>query len=660
MNRVLSAAAGSFAATVAASILLTLILAAAVIAEPSRQIFGFASVGRHHDPFTMIEQYVAGGAPRPYLQPITDFAGVALIKVLPPLTAYNALVLLTFPLSAAAAFLHARHVTRSVRAAVLAALLFMLSPFHLAHAAYHVHIAQIQWLPLLFLMLWRLFDRPTTLAAMAFAATFFATAMSSFYLGFIAAITATGAAVAFAWFSRNVPATDGATHAKGTRWVASMLIVTGLALAGASWFWGAGPFSDSLPFAFPVEALDQHTARWWSYVLPPAGHPLFGDTTTAIWHAQGIGDGLLEQQLSLGLSVLVLAAIGAAAARAKRDAWSAARVKALIVTAAIAVVCSLPPSLQLGVFTLPMPSAVLFDAAPMFRAYARFGVIVSLVVTTLAGAGFAALLARKTTRATTLAIVLLVGAAIEYLPSLPLSRDVLPTSGHRLLADRDDARVLDCCGPDPGDIAGMQLFMRAAVSVASGPLQDCADPELGGKLAAFGFTHVIVRRPTAVSEWLASGGDVAGLRVLRRSDDALVFDVVEARPSLYTTAIEGLYAREFRGRDSWRWLGRAGQMVVTNPGPAAITRLALDVEAYGTTRRLRVVAEQRVIDTLIVPATRGTLTTAPFTMPPGVHTIRLEPDAVLVPAEQQQGSADTRALSMRLFGWQWRPEPLDR
>ncbi len=77
------------------------------------------------------------------------------------MAAYNWLVLLSFPLSAAAAYLLARHLALSPAGALLAALLFAFSPFHLAHAAYHPHIAQTQWLPLYLLALWRCLDEAT-------------------------------------------------------------------------------------------------------------------------------------------------------------------------------------------------------------------------------------------------------------------------------------------------------------------------------------------------------------------------------------------------------------------------------------------------------------------------------------------------------------------
>ncbi len=94
-----------------------------------------------------------------YSQPVTDIAGALLARVSGVVAAYNWLVLLSFPLAAAAAYLLARHLLLSPAGATVAALAFAFSPFHLAHAAYHPHIAQTQWMPLYLLALWRCLDQ---------------------------------------------------------------------------------------------------------------------------------------------------------------------------------------------------------------------------------------------------------------------------------------------------------------------------------------------------------------------------------------------------------------------------------------------------------------------------------------------------------------------
>ncbi len=131
-------------------------------------------------------------------QPVTDVTGALLARASGPVAAYNWLVLLSFPLSAAAAYLLARHLALSRAGATLAAMAYAFSPFHLAHAAYHPHIAQTQWMPLYFLALWRCLDHPSPVAAGLLGAAAIAVTLSNFYGGLIAAVI-TPVAVAAYW-----------------------------------------------------------------------------------------------------------------------------------------------------------------------------------------------------------------------------------------------------------------------------------------------------------------------------------------------------------------------------------------------------------------------------------------------------------------------------
>src|SRR3990170_2699906 len=199
------------AATVTAlAAILTLIVAAPVVLAPSERVFGMETVGRHHDPFTVMAQFSAGGAAGIYRQPFTDVPGTLLARAWDPVVAYNAIVLLTFPLSALGAYLLARHLRLSRSASTLAGLAFAFSPFHLSHAAYHPHVAQTQWLPLYLLALWRCLDDASVRAVVLLAAAVAGVTLSNFYGGLIAAAITIPAVAAY-WIvaGRHLP---GARH----------------------------------------------------------------------------------------------------------------------------------------------------------------------------------------------------------------------------------------------------------------------------------------------------------------------------------------------------------------------------------------------------------------------------------------------------------------
>ena len=75
---------------------------------------------------------------------------------------------------------------------------YAFSPFHLAHAAYHPHIAQTQWMPLYLLALWRCLDDASPAAVGFLGAATVAVTLSNFYGGLIAAVI-TPVAVAAYW-----------------------------------------------------------------------------------------------------------------------------------------------------------------------------------------------------------------------------------------------------------------------------------------------------------------------------------------------------------------------------------------------------------------------------------------------------------------------------
>ena len=123
--------------------LIAAVIAAPVLRAPSDRIFGMPLAGHHHDPFTVMQQMTRPIAASLALQPATDLPGALIARAAGPVAAYNWLVLITFPLAAGAAYLLARHLLIPPVWAALAALAVAFSPFHLAQAAYHPHIAQV-------------------------------------------------------------------------------------------------------------------------------------------------------------------------------------------------------------------------------------------------------------------------------------------------------------------------------------------------------------------------------------------------------------------------------------------------------------------------------------------------------------------------------------
>ena len=523
------------AAVSALAAIVTVAIAAPVLRAPSERVFGMAIVGRHHDPFTVMSQFERPITLGVYSQPVTDITGALLARISGAVAAYNWLVLLSFPLSAAAAYLLARHLTLSPAGATVAAMAYAFSPFHLAHAAYHPHIAQTQWVPLYLLALWRCLDDASPVAVGFLGAATLAVTLSNFYAGLIAAVI-TPVAVAAYWLVTRRADTQSMRRLGIT--VGSLLLIAASGMAYASYA-ASAVVANRAAFAFPRADLFRYSAKWWSYLVPPVEHPLVGVTAHRFWTAVGVHEGLLEQQVSLGWGIVALGLIAAfrwvvpgSHGSNVRQPPSFARVPVLVIVAVAALVCSLSPERIIGAFTFVRPSALLYNVVPMFRSYARFGVVVQLMAALLAGIGGDYLRRAGTRRAQIVCLALVALAAGEYAvaPSA-LWRDVLPTTAHRWVVQQvDRVRVLDCT-PLNQESESVQWLTGYRVTLLGGSISDCTDANLSQKLAANGFTHLLVRRDSADGQWFAEHAVPDGLRVAARFDDGLVFAVTAHTPA---------------------------------------------------------------------------------------------------------------------------------
>ena len=556
--------AAEVAAVSALATVVTVALAAWVLRAPSERIFGMEIVGRHYDPFTVMEQFGRPIGVGVYSQPVTDIAGALLARVTGAVAAYNGLVLLSFPVSAAAAYLLARYLALSRAAATIAAMAYAFSPFHVAHAAYHLHIAQTQWMPLYVLALWRCLDRGSPSAIGWLGAAALAVALSNFYGGLIAAVI-TPVAVAAYWLTPRGSEVRSWRRLGITAGSLAAIAASGLAYA---WYAARNVLTNPAAFAFDREDLFRYSAKWWSYLIPPVGHPLLGATVRRFWTTAGVHDGLLEQQVSLGWSIVALGiiAVGAWWMSATGRASSAptsdptppvppilpvapvppilpvppippflplpplppslTRVPILVIVAVAALVCSLSPERTIGTVTFSRPSALLYNVVPMFRAYARFGLVVQLMAALLAGIGIDRLHSAATMGARTVCIVLVTLAAGEYVAWPPsLWRDVLPTTAHRWIT-RQPGRVLALdCTPLSQESESVQWLSHYKIMLLGNPIGDCTGADLSLKLAASGFTHLLVRRDSATGQEFENHPAPDNLRVVARFPDSAVYAV---------------------------------------------------------------------------------------------------------------------------------------
>lgn len=640
------------AITLAVSILLTLLMAAPVLRAPSERIFGNEINGRHHDPYTAMRQFAGAPVPPPYFQPATDVPGRLLGRLLHPVAAYNFVVLATFPLAAVFACLLAFEITGARGLSVAAGLAFAFSPFHLAQAADHPHIAQVQWIALFLLALWLCVHGFAVWRGLLLAAATALVALSNFYGALIAAAVTPFAVILF-WFapSRNGPPRRIRDLA------ATVTVLAVLAAVGLALVWRAVPSVFTHPERYAVHPIEPplYSARWWSYLVPPVDHALLGGFADRLLRQNRITYGRLEHQVYIGFGVLLLAAVAL---------WRPGRAGTPILRAApwiaavglVAFAWSLTPTLRIAGLEIPGPSAFLHALLPMFRAYARFAVVVQLAAVLVAALGAARLLETRTRAANAAVCALAALVVFEYAPVPWRWRDVLPTTAHRwMVQNAPHASVFDCARMTLGErhtawLSGLRLQHRGST------LDDCADPDVAMRLRLAGFTHLLARQDGTL-RWLLERGR-PGLSLIYQGEDSAVFAVNAKTADLYVGALSGLHDREFASNRTWRWSAGDAVLRIVNAGvtPREAT-LRIQLQSAGGPRRVTVSLDGEHIADLDLTTSRAVWPIGPMTVRPGTSVLRLRSaEPPVTPAARGDHPRDRRWLAFAIGEWEWKTD----
>ena len=369
-----------------------------------------------------------------------------------------------------------------------------------------------------------------------------------------------------------------------------------------------------------------------------------------------IREGLLEQQVSLGWGIVALGLVAVFRwLRRDRTTPSLAAVPVLVVVAVTALVCSLSPERTIGTFTFVRPAALLYAIVPMFRSYARFGVVVQLMAVLLAGIGVAYLRRAGTRRAHVACFGLMAVACGEYVVSPSrVWRDVLPTTAHRWAVQQGDrVRVLDCT-PLSMESESVQWLTASRITVLGGPIGDCAEPDLSRKLAANAYTHLLVRRDSPDGQWFAARPAPDGLRSAGSFEDAQLFEVTARPPGIHTATTTGFFPRERNAEWTWQWMGHdASWTIVNTTGQPIAATLDVQLSAFHRPRRLELRLDGRPLHTLVVDPPRRQYQIGPMTIGPGRHMLVFHPAEGPTAVKNVGHGNDPRALSFAVGAWNW-------
>jgi hypothetical protein len=612
-------------------------------------VYGREIVGRQPDLHAVIFQLSDASTRSLSEQPLTTLPGRLLARFLGPVLALNALVLLAFPLTAIATYAFARYLHGSHTAALIAAFIFTFSPAHLAQAAYHPYTAQTHWIPLYLLALVALVDKVSIPRVAGLLLAGAGLVLSSYDAAVIAAMLSPIVVVAF-WAIRP----DADRDLRPLIWPAVVLGVIAVAAIGLTLVLQPAVFSRAYAHQFPIQEIGLYRARWWAYFTPAVDHPVLGNIAWEIFGRFGINLELLEQQIFVGYAFFALALVAlAVAAWTWREEW-----RYVVAVAALGLAAGLvsvgPPSGSCEPFSLA-PACLAFRVVPIFRAYARFAIVVNLAVAIAAGAG-AAMLMRQSRGGRVAAVLLLAVGIFEFWPLPARAHDVLPTAGHRWLATQpDDGPALDCYPANQADRL-VPWLMNRQLSFLSASMPTCSDPELGKKLAALGYTHVIVRGGAAASKLIVPLP--AGIALAHELPDSHVYTVATTLPPVVTVSTRGFYDYEHQDDDWWRWMSPAGLWTVRNTtGTPQRIALNVDLVPIGVPRTLTVTIDGAPTATMALGMARKEYTLGPWTLAPGDHVLAFAADGDPTRPSDVADSKDVRPLTVAFRNDRWIDAP---
>jgi hypothetical protein len=323
-------------------------------------------------------------------QPLHEWPLVALAHYVGEVVAINMLTIAAFALTATAMFALLRRLTGDAGAAFVGGFAFGFCPAAVFQAAGgHGEYAMSAFVPLFVLALFHHRDARTWISALLVGGAFAGVALVSVYMAYFCVYLG----FAFVVF-------DYATSVRGTRTRMATSYLACAAFATLAFLpfhldalqalLMAGGNAERAFFARGFDELFVFSARPLDYIVPSMDHPVLGTWAEQVMRPR-LRDNAFEQTLYLGLVPLALVGCGVVATLARTWKGTSRTVFVFFVLAGLWMwLVSLPP--RLG--ALPGVSQFAYPVFPMFRVYARAGILVAFCVA-CAGALFLAHVSRS-------------------------------------------------------------------------------------------------------------------------------------------------------------------------------------------------------------------------------------------------------------------------
>lgn len=315
-----------------------------------------------------------------------------------PYAAHNFVFLLSFVLSATGTYYLVRYLVGDRRAAAIAAICFAFCPYVFAHTP-HIQLMMTAGLPFSLLAFHRMADRPTRLRGAALGLTMGAQALFCGYYAVFVALMIGFTVMVVAGIRRRW--TD-------LRYWTAVSVAAGVAIGIAVPL--VAPYlalQSTTGFGRLLDAARQWSADWRAYFASGSYAHAWMLTIIAHWN-----EVLFPGFVALGFGVAGLAVGWIARGRLRETS---------IVYGGLAVLaCWASFGPAGGLYDVLYATVPVFD---LLRAPSRFGIVVTLALSVLAGVAISAML-RQLSRPTLAAVVLMAAAVIEL--RVPLSFPPVP------------------------------------------------------------------------------------------------------------------------------------------------------------------------------------------------------------------------------------------
>jgi len=458
--------------------------------------------------------------------------------------AFNFVLFLSFLTSGLFAYALVYVFTKRATPSIICGLAYIVLPYHLAMSQYHFTLARTEVFPLFLLALAWFLRRPRWYTTAAILLIQFLSFSVNPHYGLFNFLILLFFLAVYTFYQG------------GRGWGKPRLVRIGglLALAVSAAATGIPRYlmitrgSAEFSLGKPFEQLYAYSARIWDYFVPPAHHPLLGRFTRGFIEAHIHDSYIHEQTLYLGITVAVLAALGI------RWLWRSHKPEHRFLGAFLPLVVigaflfSMPPTVSMFGLTLPMPSYFLWRILPMFRVYARFGVVVATAAIVLAGFGMVWVLERVRAKKT---MALLLGGLIffEYLLSFQFVDLSTPPAVYQWLAGQEEVKAIaeyPLCWPPEKEGDHLNLWdlyeymvwqrvhrkpmfngepQKRLDMAMKLQLADLSDPNVPTRLAWLGISHIVVHKDRVPPEKLQSLQANGSVEEVYEDEHAVVYKI---------------------------------------------------------------------------------------------------------------------------------------